>query len=343
MPSISLRRVVLAAVLLSLSAAAARAADPVGAAPATPAAAPTDDPTSCLEWFPDLSANCHRKMRFGSFVAPGVTPYLFEDPFTTTGLYFWGAWHQFPNSSVFQGGEAGLVALQARIAITDRLSFIATKDGYVTIYPDNPIVYKSSGAVDLGAGFKYQAIKIPEWQFVLSPILRFEAPIGTPRAYQGVGDGAVLPSVSFGKGFDDFHILGDVGVYIPFNDAHNSSYVWYDVHVDYAVTSWFVPFLAISGQSWVHDGNGNLKLNTKLGTLNLNTVQAALRTGGFEGNDLTNLGSRNVAGSSVVTGAVGVRVPLPYGLSLSAAWQAPMTDTKYLYRQRVTTNLAWEF
>jgi hypothetical protein len=327
MLSISIRRAAFAAALLVSAAPIARA----------------DDPSSCPTWFPDFASSCHRKPRFGSFVAPSVTPYLFEDPFTTTGLYFWGAWHEFPNDSVFQGGEAGLVALQARVAITDRLSFIATKDGFVMIYPDNPILYKSSGGVDLGAGFKYEAVRIPEWQFVLSPIVRFEAPIGTPRAYQGNGDGAVLPSLSVGKGFGDFHILGDVGVYIPFNNAKNSSYVWYDAHIDYAVTSWFVPFLALSGQSWVHDGNGDLKLHTRLGRLNLNTAQAALGTGGFEGVDLTNLGSRGVANSSVITGAVGARIPLPYGLSFSAAWQAPMTSTKYIYQQRVTTDLSWEF
>lgn len=310
--------------------------------PPPPAQAPSD----CPEWFPDFS--CDREARFPGFVAPSVTPYLFEDPFTTSGLYFWGAWHQFPQSSVFQGGDAGLLALQVRVAITERLDFIATKDGFVMIYPDNPILWKSSGAVDLAAGLKYELVRMPESQFVLSPVLRFEAPIGTPRAYQGIGHGAALPSLSFGKGFgelgaENLHLLGDVGVFIPFNSAHNSSYVWWDVHLDYRVTDWFSPFVALSGQSWVDDGNGELRVNTKLGELSLNTAQAALGTGGFEGNDLTNLGSQGVAGSTVLVGAVGVRIPLPHGLALSAAYQAPLTDTKYLYGQRVTTNLAWEF
>ena len=316
--------------------APAFAVDPAPAAPAS----------DCPEWFPDFS--CEREARFPGFVAPGVTPFLFEDPFTTSGLYFWGAWHQFPESSVFQGGDAGLVALQARVAITDRLSFIATKDGFLMIYPDNPVVWKSSGAVDIMAGLKYELVRMPESQFVLSPIVRFEAPIGSPRAFQGIGDGAALPSISFGKGFGELgaeklHLLGDVGVYIPFNSAKNSSYVWWDVHFDYAALPWLVPFVALSGQSWVSDGNGELRVNTKLGELSLNTVEAALNTGGFEGNDLTNLGSQNVAGTTVMIGAVGVRVPLPHGLSLSAAWQAPVTDTKFLFRQRVTTSLGWEF
>jgi hypothetical protein len=327
MRSISLVvRAALAAALLFVSVSGARA----------------EDPSDCPTWFPDFS--CDRAQRFEGFVAPGIKPYLFEDPFTTTGLYFWGIWHQFPEQSIFQGGNAGVVALQARVAITDRLDFIATKDGYITLYPDNPILYKSSGAVDLGAGLKYELIRLPEHQFILSPIIRFEAPIGTPRAYQGNSSGAALPSVSFGKGFGDFHLLGDIGVYIPFNNAKNSSYVWYDVHVDYAVTPWFVPFLALNGQSWVHDGNGDLKItNTKLGTLTLNQAEAALGTGGQEGIDVTNLGSRGVANTTVITGAVGVRVPLPHGLSFSAAWEAPMTSLKYIEQQRVTVDVSYEF
>ena len=328
------------AVALALPLFLCGAASAVESAPAAPAA------KDCPEWFPDFS--CDRDARFPGFIAPGTTPYLFEDPFTTTGLYFWGAWHQFPESSVFQGGDAGLVALQARVAITDRLDFIATKDGFVMIYPDNPILWQSSGAVDLAAGLKYELVRMPESQFILSPMVRFEAPIGSPRAYQGVGHGAALPSISFGKGFaelgaEKLHLLGDVGVFIPFNSAHNSSYVWWDVHFDYQVTEWFSPFVALNGQSWVDDGNGELRVNTKLGELSLNTAQAALNTGGFEGVDLTNLGSRNVAGTTVMVGGVGARFTLPYGFSLSAAWQGPLTSTKFLWNQRVTTNLAWEF
>lgn len=317
-----------------------------------PAAASATDPGApsasggCPEFFPDFS--CEREARFPGFVMPSTAPYLFEDPFTTTGAYFWGAWHQFPESSVFEGGNAGLLALALRVAITERLSFVASKDGFLMIYPDNPILWQSSGAVDLAGGFKYELVRMPEVQFVLSPVLRFEAPVGSPRAFQGIGHGAALPSLSFGKGFgeigaSDLHLLGDIGVFIPFNAAHNSSYIWYDVHFDYRVADWFVPFVSLNGQSWVSDGNGELRVNTKLGELSLNTAQAALGTGGFEGVDLTNLGSRDVAGSTVLVGGVGFRIPLPHGLSISAAWQAPLTSTKYLWRQRVTTGLAWEF
>jgi len=336
MLTISIRRSALAAALALSIAPAAGAADP---APAS----------ACPTWFPDFS--CDRAQRFDGFVMPGTSPFLFEEPFNTTGLYLWGVWHQFPDSSAFQGGDAGVVALAARVAITERLSFIATKDGFMWASPDNPILPHTSGLMDVAGGFKYAAVVMPEYQFILSPILRFQFPIGTRRVYQGNGSVAALPSLSVGKGFGDFHLLGDIGVFIPFNNSNASSMIWYNVHADYRVLPWLTPFVELNGYSYVHDGNGNLPVRVNQATagalgvdrVDLNAAQGLLGTGGFEGLDVTNLGSRNVASSTVITGAIGVRIPLPGNISLSAAWEGPMTTTRYIERQRVTTNLSYEF
>lgn len=82
----------------------------------------------CQGWFPDFAASCERQGRYQGFIPPMTMPYLFEEPFITTGLSGYGIWHEFPNESAFQGGDAWVAALQARIAITDRLALIATKD-----------------------------------------------------------------------------------------------------------------------------------------------------------------------------------------------------------------------
>lgn len=336
--------------LLSLPCAATAATLALSFLPVAQAAEPAGAPAAaCPTWFPDFS--CDRAQRFDGFVMPGTAPYLFEEPFATTGVYLWGVWHEFPTASAFRGGDAEIVALAARVAITDRLSFIATEDGYAWRHPDNPILPSTSGFMDLAAGFKYAAVVMPEDQFILTPVLRFKFPTGTRRVYEGNGDGAVLPSLSVGKGFGDLHLLGDIGVEIPFNNAESSSMIWYNVHADYAVTPWLSPFVELNGYSYVHDGNGNLPIRLNQATagqlgvdrVDLNTAQALLGTGGFEGLDVTNLGSRGVASSTVITGAIGVRIPLPGNVSLSAAWEAPLTTTRYIFRQRVTTNLSYEF
>jgi len=97
-------------------------------------------------------------------LAPSTHP--FEDPFITTDLRAWGVWNDLPSDSIFGGGNVFAVSLQARIAITDRLAFIATKDGYAHIDPANTAVFKNSGgALNIAAGFKYAVIDMREDNF----------------------------------------------------------------------------------------------------------------------------------------------------------------------------------
>ena len=79
----------------------------------------------CPTWFPDF--RCDRHGRYDGFVPTMMHPYLFEDPFITTGVSAWGVWHQFPDESLLEGGDLWVAALQARVAITDRIAFIATE------------------------------------------------------------------------------------------------------------------------------------------------------------------------------------------------------------------------
>jgi hypothetical protein len=89
------------------------------------AAAQTDD---CPTWFPDF--RCERQGRYEGFVAPVTAPYLFEDPFITSGVSAWFLQNDFPEKSAFAGGHLSVFALQVRVALTDRLAFIATQDGH---------------------------------------------------------------------------------------------------------------------------------------------------------------------------------------------------------------------
>ena len=107
----------------------------------------------CDKLFPDLT--CDRSGRFAGFEKPIVQPYLFEDPFITTGLYPYYVWHQFPESSALEGGEAHVAAAQIRVAVTDRLAIIATKDGYMWKRPDNPLLRHTGGWMNLAFGAKY--------------------------------------------------------------------------------------------------------------------------------------------------------------------------------------------
>ena len=47
----------------------------------------------CPYWFPDFS--CDRQARPDGSVMPMSTPFLFEDPYITTGLNFVGIWNEY--------------------------------------------------------------------------------------------------------------------------------------------------------------------------------------------------------------------------------------------------------
>ena len=125
----------------------------------------------CPKWFPDL--RCEREARWEGFRKPIIAPYLFEDPFVTTGASLYYIYHEFPDDSALGGGEVHVAALQLRLALTERLGFIATKDGYVWLRPDLPLLDDEEGWMNLGAGLKYilwEAVTLqrvaPQWRVV---------------------------------------------------------------------------------------------------------------------------------------------------------------------------------
>ena len=73
--------------------------------------------------------------------------------------------------------------MQFRWAITDRLAFIATQDGFFNIELDNGA--SLDGWMDLAAGFKYALIDDVENQFILTPGLTVHLPTGDKEVCQG--------------------------------------------------------------------------------------------------------------------------------------------------------------
>jgi len=305
------------------------------------AAAPAAALPPCPTFFPDF--RCERQGRYEGFVAPISASYLFEEPFITTGLSAWYINQKYPGGSIMDGGHLNAIALQARVAITDRLAFIATKDGYVWSNPGLDLIDKGQGFVNIAAGFKYALVDMREDNFILTPALRFEIPVGGRDVYSGHGDGVFIPSVSTAWGIGDFHAMGSVGGQIPIDYGDQTSMIFYNLHLDYQVWKHLVPLVEFNGYHWTSNGHGNLPVQTDIGTLRLKFAQDALSSGGFEGADLLNLGSPSVSKRDVVTFAAGARIPITKNVSLGAVYEFPLTDRKYLLKNRVTANVMLEF
>ena len=310
----------------------------LGLAPRPAAAGASED---CPTFFPDF--RCERSGRYEGFVMPMAMPYLFEDPFITTNISVHGIAHDFPDDSILDGGYAGVIAIQARVAITDRLAFIATKDGYTWLRPGHRLPRDQQGFMDITAGLKYALIDMPERNFILTPSIRFEAPTGSSDIFSGNGDGVAIPAIAAAWGIGGFHVIADIGGRIPFDGDDETTSIFYNLHFDYALHRLFVPFLEISGTHYTSSGDGRLIVHTRIGDLRLNTVQGALGSGRADGNDVLNLGSRGVAGNDIVTMAVGARIPLMEHVSLGLSYEFPVTSREDLFQQRYTTNLTFEF
>lgn len=296
----------------------------------------------CPTWLPDL--RCDRSGRFEGFHKPIVGFALFEDPFITTGIYPYYAWHEFPGRSAFQGGELHDVSVQLRVALTDRLALIATKDGYVWNRPDNPLLDDTQGWLNLSGGLKAALFVDEEKEFILSSALRFEVPSGSKDTFQGHSDGMIIPSLSTAWGYRGAHLMAGFGAQVPFDQGQQSTSLFYHLYVDYNLMKRLAPFLQLSGMTWVTSGDGKIPVRLKGGAeLPLRTVQNVLGTGRFEGADLVNLGSQGVSGLDLFTWAAGAHIPITERLTFSAAYERPFSHHKGIFKQRVTTGLALEY
>ncbi len=302
------------------------------------AAAAADD---CPTWFPDL--RCEREARWEGFRKPIVAPYLFEDPFVTTGASLYYIHHDFPDRSALGGGEAHVAALQLRLALTERLGFVATKDGYVWLRPELPLLDDEEGWMNLGAGLKYILWEDRERPLMFSGIARVEIDSGSSDVLQGQGSGVGLFSVSSAWGPGSFSVMGDLGLQLAFSGKQSSS-VFYHLYAGYALAKKITPFVQVSGLRWFNDGDGSLPVDLNIGvTLPIETVTSVLGVERFEGADVLNLGSNGVDNLDLITVAGGVHFALTDRLTLSLAYERPVTEPKGIFKQRFTSNLTVEF
>jgi hypothetical protein len=235
-------------------------------------------------------------------------------------------------------GDVELYALQFEIALNDRLSIVATKDGYVDFNADDDgILSDESGFANLGAGIKYAFIRDDASRTALSGTMTFEIPTGNSDVLQGEGDGAVNLILNGLKLIEDWQFAGSIGAQIPFSDEQ-STMAFLSAHASYELCQYFIPLVELN---WFHvldagDGTGNYP--SQVGGL----VPAAVE---FEGGDLFNLGAVNsTENRDFFTAAFGFRARLTDCVNVGAAYEIPLTNEEdSVMDERVTVDLIWNF
>jgi hypothetical protein len=305
-------------------------------APSAPAAA------ECGGWFPDIK--CGRHGRFDGFEMPIVQPYLLEDPFITTGVYPYYVYHSFPSGSILGGGYRHLAAVQIRVALTDRLAFIATKDGYAWDRPGLPLLPDQDGWMNLAGGLKYAFIQDRERNFIVSGALKVEYGFGDEQVFEGAS-GAVLftPQISAAYGIERLHLIADLGGAISTDGDVYSDQIFWHLYADYGVHEHFQPFVQFSFQEWIDGGDGSRPVELVNGAqIPMSVAEAAVGVDRFEAVDVGNLGNIDPDGL-YATWALGVHFPINEHVTLSAAFEQPITSREDITDYRITSMLRLEF
>lgn len=264
---------------------------------------------------------------FKHYVSPLSNPLFNETPYITTELRPMWIHQEIPDGFVSSGGNIDAAAVQIRVAITDRLGFIATKDGYADVDFDD-LLESEGGAVNIAFGLKYAVLAQADSNSLVTIGIKYEAPAGSHRtqingvpnsglSLQGHGDGLIDLFVSGARSFGPLGLQGSLGTQVAMDMGADMSFLHYSFHVDYDVMELVFPLLELNGYTPINDGG-----------------RSAV---GVNGLDLVNMGSSNA--STVVTFAPGVRVRLHENVDAGLSYELPLTDEKDLMDWRVTTDL----
>ncbi|MCB0337176.1 MAG: transporter, partial [Bdellovibrionales bacterium] len=205
----------------------------------------------------------------------------------------------------------------------ERLSLIATKDGYIDFNPDG-VLAEDEGFANLGAGIKYAFVHDPSAGTVVSGIFRYEAPTGNTDVLQGKGDGEIQPSISAAMALtDELTFMGATGLRIAVDNDY-SSFWNADAHVDYKLGN-FYPLLEVN-MVHVYDAGNLLPIAD-------------------EGADLFNFGASGSDGKTLVTGAVGARYRACDNIDFGVAYQIPLTNGQgsETFEWRLTADMIYRF
>ena len=269
------------------------------------------------EWFRSDHA-------FDGFISPVTNPFLFEDPRSLTEVRPIFIYQKMPNGQVdFRGGNTSLFAVQGRVAVTDRLSFVLNKLGGIWVNPgSDSIIPHQAGFAELWFGPKFTFIRNEQSGSLLAGGLQFQVPVGSKSAFQHNGTLSLVPWATYGQNlFRDF-AAGSVNTLVSTGYSFSttgarSDYYYLSGHIDLDVLN-------------KHRIYPLFEMNYFLVTKNGNTTNI-----GAEGRDLINFGGQ-AAGKGMLTGAFGARFKISECAQVGGAFEIPFAGPRDLFQYRFT-------
>lgn len=271
---------------------------------------------------------------FDNFVSPVSSPFLAEDPRSLTEVRPIFLWQMVPGgNTVYGGGDIFFAGLQARVALTDRVSFVINKLGWVWNQPNNATgtFVSESGFGEIWLGPKFTFWRDDRTGTLMAAGLTFQVPSGSSKVFQDTGSLSLVPYLSFAQnlsflppGWGSFNFMSTTG-YAFGTDNQRSDYFFSTFHLDY-------------------DLGGLRKIYPMLELTWVNYTSAGkARSLDFEGRDLFNFGSTGVGGQNDVTLAAGLRYKFNEAFQVGAAAQFPVAGRRDLADFRLTVDMIFRY
>lgn len=270
---------------------------------------------------------------FDYFISPVTNPHLFEDPRALTELRPVFEWQRTPNSNyIFQGGNNFNADLQARVALTERISIVLNRLGWVWTDVANPQqgVQTGNGFSEVNIGPKFTFIREETTKSVVAGGVTFELPVGSAQVNQDTGNLSIVPYASFAQHFGEFtygsfNFMATPG-YSFRTDNQRTEFFFLSGHLDYDFRDLhvFYPLVEVNWTRYTRNGN--------------------VRDIGFEGNNLFNFGSAGVAGHSDLNVAVGFRYLFSQHIQFGLAGEMNVLGgSRHLDMLRVTADMIFRY
>jgi hypothetical protein len=273
----------------------------------------------------DLAGSFGAAGGFHRYVPAISNPLFNETPYITTEARLIYLHNEIPSDFITGGGHIDAGAIELRAALTDRLGFIAPKDGYAHLHFNRGLA-DTTGFENIALGLKYAAYVNPAVDEIVTLGVLYEPPSGNLRTsgitLQGHGGGGFINLfVSGAKSWGRLGIEGNIGSNLAVDQDHDTSLIHYAGHVDYEICENLFGVFEMNGFS---------------------VVQTARRTPvNFEGVDLVNFGATNAG--TVITAAFGARYRLSDHVLIGAAYERPVTSRADILGERVYVDMILKY
>jgi hypothetical protein len=268
---------------------------------------------------------------FDTMISPLSSPFLSEDPRALTEVRPIFMMQGTPTRNpIFHGGDVEFFGLQARVAVTDRLSFVLNKTGWNWMEVHNPTdgFENHSGFSEIWLGPKYTFYRCESSGTVAAAGLTFQVPVGSTKVFQDTGYLTLEPYISAAQSIQTpigaFNLMNTTG-YAFAVDSQRTDYFFTNFHIDYDVGCRHKIY-PLAELNWTHyTSAGNAQ------ALN------------FEGGDLFNFGSSGVSGQNLVTMALGARYKFTECFQTGLAYEFPVSGNHELTDYRITLDFIFRY